>query len=148
MANIDYGVDFDHKPRAGRTALLVADAEQLRAGQYVGTNAAGYLVKWADTAGMKFAGLCLEDVLGDTDAVPEPKYARVADDGRTLENVEVASVTQADVNSLVYCETSNPRDMDLTASTNVKAVGYVLRFRAAGFADVRLFTPEEYQALN
>lgn len=148
MANLTANVIHRTEPRAGRGSYVVADATQLYAGSFVGINAAGYLDKWADTAGHKFVGILLEDVLGDTSASP-PVEGRVDDSGVTLKDIPVATASQASVNSLVYCETDNPTaDCDLSASTNVEAVGWLSRLTGSGVGDVTLFTPEEHWGLN
>ena len=51
---------------------------------------------------------------------------------------------QSDVNSLVYTTTGNPADMTLTATTNLKAVGYVTRWYSGTKCDVQLFTDAEH----
>lgn len=147
MANLTVDTLHDTAPRGGRMSFVVADTIVLFAGALVGTNAAGFLTKWADTAGHKFKGILLAPVTGATSATP-PAEGRVNTEGATLRNVAVASLTQADVNALVYCATDNPADFSLSVATNVKAVGWVSRFISAGRGDVTLFTPSEHQGLN
>ncbi len=128
-------------------SYVVADGVTLFAGSLVGINAAGFLAKWADTAGHRFVGILLDTVTGNTSALP-PVEGRVGMKvGMTLLDVPVTSLTQADVNSLVFCATDNPADFALAASTNVKAVGVVVRFRSAGRGDVMLVTPDAHIAL-
>ncbi len=150
MANLS----ADSKPnglngitRRPRRSYVVANTVQLFAGALVGINAAGFLAKWADTAGHKFIGVLLAGVTGDTGATP-PVEGSVNTNGLVFDSVTVASLTQADVNALVYCATDNPADFALTASSNVKAVGWVSRFISSGVGQVTLFTPEEHWMLN
>lgn len=147
MADLTADTTHETLPRAGRRAFVIEDAVELFAGSFVGINAGGYLEGWEDTAGWTFVGLLLEGDTGDTSATPPPA-GKVDCSGPTLVAAAVASVADTDMGALVYCETDNPADMDLTASTNVKAVGWVSRFYSAGIADVTLFTPEEYLGLN
>jgi hypothetical protein len=146
MANLTADTIHETRPRAGRDSYVVDDTVQLFAGSFVGVDASGYLDKWADTAGHEFQGLLLEGVTGDISALP-PVEGRVDTSGVTLLSATVAAAVQGSVNALVYCETDNPADMDLTASVSVAAVGWVKRFISAGVADVTLFTPEEHLAL-
>jgi len=129
------------RPRAGRSSYVVVSGDTIYAGSLVGTNAAGFLVPWADTAANKFVGIALETVVGDGSL-----ECRVNENGDILKGATVASAVQASVNSLVYCETDNPADLDLSASTNVDAIGIVIRYISAGVADVMLFTPTEHEA--
>lgn len=131
----------------GKTrSFLVKDATQLYAGALVGTDANGFLDNMADTAGLKFAGVLMQDVLGATATGVE---GIVDVSGVTLQNVAIAGIfVQADVNSLIYSGDGNPNTCTKTAATNVKAIGWASRFRSAGFGDVTLFTPEEHLGLN
>jgi len=149
MANLTVDTIHDTMPRGtgGRMSFVAADGVTFFGGGLVGTNAAGFLAKWADTAGHQFAGILLAPCVGSTSATP-PVEGRVNTEGVVLRNVPVASLTQADVNSLVFCATDNPADFTLSATTNVKAVGWVSRFISAGRGDVQLFTPAEHRALN
>lgn len=131
----------ESRPRAGRSSYVVVSGDTVYAGGLVGTNAAGFLVPWADTAGNKFVGVALQTIVGDGSL-----ECRVNENGDFLSGATVASAVQASVNSLVYCETDNPADLDLSASTNVGPVGIVSRFISAGVADVVLFTPTEHEA--
>lgn len=146
MANLTADTIHETRPRAGRDSYTVDDGVTLYAGALVGVDASGYLDKWADTVGHEFQGILLEGAVGDTSASP-PVEGRVDTSGVTLPNVAVASAVQGSVNALVYSSTDNPADFVLSATTNVAAVGWVKRFRSAGFADVTLFTPEEHLAL-
>lgn len=134
-------------PRAGTRSFVIKDAVQIYAGELVGLDANGYLDKVTDASGLKFVGIALLDALGSTSATP-PTEVRVNTEGETLENVAIAGTfVQADVNSLIYCSTSNPADSTKSSATNIKAIGWASRFRAAGYGDITLFTPEEHLAL-
>ena len=129
-------------PRGGRDAIAGATGVQFYAGALVGINAAGYVAKWADTAGHRFLGIVLEDVLGDN-----VKTVKVDTSGRTLIRATVALLTRADVNARVHCTTDNPADLTLVAGANVQGIGWVKEFISAGVGVVELFTPAEYQGL-
>jgi len=146
MANLTVDTIHDTMPRGtgGRMSFVAADGVTFFAGGLVGTNAAGFLAKWADTAGHKFEGVCLEGAVGDGSTI----WARVDVSGLELLNVAVASAVQGSLNSLVHCTTDNAADFSLVAGSNVKAVGRVSKFRSAGYADVLLYTPQEHDALN
>lgn len=131
----------------GVRSFVINNGTAVYAGGLVGTNAAGYLAPWADTAGHKFEGLCLAGATGNTSATP-PTETHVDQTGPVIKSATVASLTQADVNSLVYCASDNPADFSLAASTNVKAVGFVCRYISSGVGDVQLFTPAEHHGLN
>lgn len=134
------------KPRGGRNSYVVKDGVTIYAGSLVNIDADGYMDKHADTADLRFIGIALTTVTGDTDASPATEI-RVDESGVTLMKATVASAVQASVNSLVHCITDNPADLTLVAGSNIKAVGVVTRFHEAGIADVELFTPTEHQAI-
>lgn len=146
MANLTKDKIFETTPRAGVGSYVATNGVTFYAGGLVGITAAGYLGKWADVAGMKFLGVLLEGVVGNTSASP-PKEGHVDESGATLLSVTVASVAQADVNALVYGTSDNSADLSLVAGSNTNAIGWVKRFISSGVADVQLFTPAEYQAL-
>lgn len=144
-------------PRGASKSFVLENGVTFYIGGLVGINAAGFLAKWQNVAGMEFMGILLAGeselandtgvLTGDTTAA-KPIEGRVDVSGPTLLNVPVASATQANVNSRVYGSTDNPDDFVLTATANVGPVGWVSRFRSAGFCDVTLFTPEEHRAFD
>ena len=128
------------RPRAGRSSYVVVSGDTVYAGGFVGVNDAGFLVPWDDTANYEFVGIALQTVTGDGTL-----ECRVNEKGDILKGAAVASAAQGSVGELVYCETDNPADLDLTASTNVGPVGRVVRYGGtSGVADVELFTPAEH----
>lgn len=155
-------IDYETRPRAGRRSYVIGDGLTLYVGGFAGVNAAGYLAPWADTVGHEFQGLILDGdrrggkgiqadgtlhpILGEISDTPPPE-ARVDCSGVMMLSVPVASAAQANVNSLVYCETDNPADCDLTASVNVAAIAWGHRYVSSGVMDITLFTPEEHLAL-
>ena len=148
MAVLSADLISKYSPRGGTMSFVAADTIIFFAGGLVGTNAAGYLAKWADTAGHRFLGLIQASCTGAILALP-PVEGRVDTSGVTLKAQVIASLaTQAEVNTLVYCSTDNVADFTTVASTNVEAVGWCSRFISAGVGDVTLFTPGEYIALN
>lgn len=153
MANMTYTDLPEIKQRAGRNSYpLVSGWDGFPQG--LCGLLGGVLVKWADTAGILFLGFLLDfenSGTGVTDAAdPDVPEGRVNQNGDELQNQAVAGVTaQTDVGDPVYCATDNWRtDMTLTPTTDAKQIGWLSRFRAAGFGDVQLLTPQEYLALN
>lgn len=143
MANLTANTVIKTASR-GTRAYVVRNGVQLYAGALVCLDADGFLTNCADTAGFRFVGVLLEDVLGNTSATP-PVEGRVDTSGLVLLNRDVFVVSaQSDVNSLVYTTTGNPADMTLTATTNLKAVGYVTRWYSSTKCDVQLFTDAEH----
>lgn len=147
MGALTANVVHKTQPRAGRDSYVIKNAVTLYAGALVGTDANGFLDKWADTTGLKFAGVVLANATGNTSASPKTE-ARVNSEGLYLRNVTLASVAQSDVNSLVYCTSDNIADITLSAATNVKAIGWIVRYVGTNTCDIQLFTPAEHLALN
>jgi hypothetical protein len=143
MSNLVRDRIHNTRSNAGRRSYVLADGVTFYGGALVGVNAAGYLAKWADTAGHHFAGVLLEGGVGDTSANP-PTEGRVDTSRVTLESVPVASLAQSDVGALVYCTTDNVDDLTLSAGTNVSAIGTVVRFVDPGIGDVQLFDSAKY----
>ncbi len=155
---------YETRPRAGVRSYVIDDGVTLFAHSLVGVDASGFLDKWANTAAHEFQGLLIDgdrhagtlqsdgtySITGDS----TPAAGRTAPEGHvdvsglTLLSVPVNSAVQGSVNALVYCATDNPADFVLTATANVRAVGWVSRFVSAGVCDVTLFTPEEFLAQN
>ncbi len=147
MADLNVATLPANFPRGGTGSYVVKNATTIYAGSLVGLDANGFLDKWSDTAGHKFIGVLMQDVVGDTSASP-PVEGRVDESGVVLKNVAIAGTfVQGSLNDPIYCSSGNTADCTRTAATNVKAVGWAKRFRAAGFGDVQLFTPNEYQCL-
>lgn len=146
MAALSANIVHKTQPRAGRDSYVVKNATTLYAGALVGTDANGFLDKWADTTGLKFAGVLLANVVGNTSASPKVE-GRVNSEGLYLRNLTLANAAQADVNSLVYCTSDNIADITLSAATNVKAIGWVVRLVSSGVVDIQLFTPAEHLGL-
>lgn len=146
MSNLTKDTIF---PARGRTGLSIQakNAVQFYAGSLVAIdlNASGRAARWADTASFKFLGVALQQVLGNTSASPVPEVV-VDASGPILENVPVTGVTAVtDQGAKVYCTSDNPgADLTLTPTTNVKAIGVIVRWRTSTRCDVKLFTPEEY----
>ncbi len=152
MAILD--VDTTHETRnRGRDSYTLDDGITFFAGGLVGTDSAGFLVKWANVVGHRFEGLLLDGdrdnniaLIGDISATP-PTEGRVDTSGLIIKNATVGSLVQASVNSLVFCTTDNPADFQLATTSNVDAIGRVRRFISAGVGDVVLLTPEEHAAI-
>ena len=128
----------------GRLRLPVTNAVQIFAGSFCFlSETTGLLVAWADLAANKFVGIATEDMLG-TASNPE---VNINDSGEILENVDVVGVDNInDVGDLVFASSDN--DLTLTANTNQKAVGKVVKYHGSGTkCDVLLFTSMEHSAL-
>lgn len=149
MANLTRRATYGTEVRAGRDSWPIADGVTLFPGALVGVNAAGYLDKWSDTAGMILAGILLagnpdvNPLTGSTSTTPNPE-GRVNVNGDYIRDVPIATLTQAGVNSKVYCTTDNlEEDCTLTAASNVGEIGIVTRFRSAGRGDIQLYSHSE-----
>ena len=147
MANLTANVTYRTSDRGVRS-YVVKNATTLYAGSLVVTDANGLLDNAADTSGMRFVGILLSDVVGDTSATP-PVEGQVDTSGACLLAVPVTGVTaRTDVNSLVYTTTGNPlADLSTTATTNLKAVGFITRWYSGTTVDVQLFTEAENYGL-
>lgn len=130
----------------GLEAEVVANTTVIFGGAIVAITSAGFATNWADTAGNVLAGLAEGPATGDTSATP-PTEITINTSGPIVKNVAVVGSTgQTDVGAL--CFASDENTYDLSATSNVKAVGAVTRYYSGTNCDVRLFTPAEYQALN
>lgn len=142
MATLARDTVLAWRPRGARS-YVVKNGVTLYAGALVGTDANGYLDKWLDTAGLKFEGILKEGCVGDTSATPKVE-GKVDTSGPVLLSAAVAgATTQASVNAPVFCASDNPADMTLTATTNVAAIGKVVRWISSAVCDVELFQPAE-----
>lgn len=151
MAGMTYTDLPEIKQRSGRNSYpLIADFDGFAQG-LVGISDAGVLVKWGNVATTMFKGILLDyenSGTGVTDAAdPDKPEGRVNENGDELINLPVAGLAaQTSLDALVYCATDNWRtDLTLTPTTSL-AIGWVTRFRNAGYGDVRLFTPGEFLA--
>lgn len=130
----------------GLNAEVVENTTVIFAGALVGISSAGFATNWADTTGHVFAGLAEDAATGDTAASPAVEVS-INTSGPIVKNVAVTGSTgQTDVGVLVFATDSNT--YDISATSNVKAVGAVTRYYSGTNCDVRLFTPAEYLALN
>lgn len=150
------------KPR-GRLSVIVTNAATIYTGAGVALTTAGRASPWADTAGMEWLGLSMGGtarnssanaggkVVGDTSASP-PYEVDVDVSGRVLLGVPVSGASaQANIGDRVYSATDNLlTDLTLTPTTNVRAIGRIVRYISATSFDVQFFTPAEYanQALQ
>lgn len=127
-------------------SVPAVNGDVLYAGALIGIDSAGYAAPWADTSNYNFAGVCMKQVTGDTSASPVPE-ANVNTSGMILKKVTVTGASgQTDVGVLVYASDDNT--FDLSATSNVKAVGRISRYYQSTTCDVDLFTPTEYLGLN
>lgn len=139
------------KARMTRTrannAYQAANAVQFYAGSFVGLDVStGRAVLWSDTANLRWLGMALRKVKGDTTATPIPEV-EVNESGAILEKVSVTGVTGiGDQGAPVYA--TDDDTLTLTPTVNVKAVGRIVRFISGTSVDVELLTPAEYAALN
>ena len=80
-------------------------------------------------------------ITGETSDLPPPEVV-VTDEPVILQNVPVATVA-AVTDHLAPVYATSSKVLTLSSSGSAVLVGYVYRFRAAGYADVRLFTAAE-----
>ena len=127
----------------------------------------GFLVNWSSgsAANIKFRGVAMPvgatNVSGQTTpgavigslTAPQPECP-VNEGGVILENVTVAGAVVPVSGGAVTGKTGVPvyasdeNTFTVTATSNVGAVGELVRCDTAGIGDVRLFTPTEYLALE
>lgn len=148
MADLTANKLYGTKSRGGYAAYeayQVTNAYQIYAGALITVLASGRAGTFADLATTKFKGVAIRSVLGNTALTPIPEV-EVDCSGLTLEKVSVATVASiADVHKLVYM--SDNQTLTLTAATNMKAIGTITRWYATTICDVKLFTPQEHDAL-
>lgn len=115
---------------AGLQAIPVEATTQIYKGALVCLNASGYLVDGADTAGLRFAGVAYENVLGTTQGA---KSCRVYPIGRFL--LTATSITQAMVGTRMYLVDNGTVD---ESSTNGICVGTLVQYVSAtsGWVDI------------
>jgi hypothetical protein len=136
------------QPRGQTRSFVVKNATTLYAGALVGLDQNGFLDRWSDTAGHRFIGVCTQTVTGNTSATP-PVEAIVNVSGVTLVDVPIAGTfVQGDVRQRVYCSTDNPADFAKGQTSMVGAIGQAIRFKSSGVGDVKLYTPEEHDAVS
>lgn len=124
-------------------AYPLKDTVQIFAGSFIGFDkAAGRATKWADTANFVWLGVAVRGATGNAAGTVN---AEVNESGLLLEKYPVTGVAGAtDVGKLVYAADDNT--LQLTATLNVDAIGFIKRFISGTNCDVQLFTPEEYRA--
>lgn len=131
----------------GRTRAYKAETDEFYAGALVGLDdSTGYAQPWTDEAGLLFLGVCMARVTGNTSASPIPEI-KVRDCGEIIRSAAVAGATAVThTGDLVYSASDNPADLTLSATTNVEAIGFVVRWHSNAVADVQLFSAAEYRA--
>jgi len=141
----------------GQNSYRVKDGITIYHGALVGIDPnSGVLQNWssASAANIRFRGLAMplsNSILGDEDGTPPPECP-VNESGIILEGVTVAGARPANEvgtkgpGQPVYASDENTFTM--TATSNVGAIGELVRCDTAGVGDVRLFTPQEYMALE
>lgn len=123
----------------------VVNAQTIYHGALVGLDDSGECRNWADLTTINtFLGIAIpktDKVVGNASA---PRVeCPVNIEGIELEDVSVTGVTGlANVGDLVFATDENT--FTTTASTNVRSVGQIVRFRSGTRVDIRLHTPGEY----
>jgi hypothetical protein len=114
--------------------IPVAANSKVYAGSLVCANTSGYAVPAADTAGMKFVGVALEQV-DNTGGANGAKKVRVRRQG-TFE-FDAQSITQAMVGSSMYVMDDHTFD-DATGPTNDIRLGILVKYVAdtKGWIDI------------
>ena len=152
---------------AGQNSYVVEGGQTIYHGALVGIDPNnGYLQNWSSASAgiLRFRGLAMplgatnvagqtvaNAVVGSPSSTPQPECP-VNESGLILEGVTVAgalvpgTVGTKGVGTPVYATDENT--FTTTATSNVGAIGEIVRCTTAGVADVRLFTPAEYLALE
>lgn len=147
MANLTVGrnLRIERLPSSGTITGLAKNSTTFYAGSFVCLDiSTGYINKAADTANFVWQGLCVRQVAGDTTASPVPEVEIVTGNFilRNYDVVGTSAVTHQ--GDLVYCLDDNI--LDLTSSSNLKAMGRIIRWRTGTKCDVYVFTPQESAA--
>lgn len=144
MANLAADLNYVESPR-GSWSYKVTNALQVFKGSLLGiATSTGYVVKWADTAGHVFKGIAMGGATGNTSATP-PVEVVIDERGVILRRVAVTGASAiTDVLDKVYCTTDNPADLTKTATSNVGAIGHIVRWYSSTTCDVQLYTPQEF----
>lgn len=158
-------VRYSNRPgngQAGQNSYIVEAGQTIYGGALVGIDPnIGLLQNWssASAANMRFRGIAMpvgtaanpNSAVGAPTATP-PVECPVNESGLILEGVTVAgakaagSVNTKGPGQAVYATDENTFTM--TATSNVGAIGELVRCTTDGVGDVRLFTPQEYLALE
>ncbi len=112
----------------------VAATTKIYAGSLVCVNASGYAVPAADTAGLKFIGVALQQMDNSTGANGD-KSLRIRRTG--VFEFDAASITQAMVGDSMYAVDDHTFD-DAAGPTNDVKVGVLLKYASAtrGWIDI------------
>ena len=112
----------------------VAANIKIYAGSLVCANTTGYAVPAADTAGLKFAGVALEQA-DNTGGANGAKTVRLRRSG--VFEFDAASITQAMVGTAVYIVDDHTMD-DATGPTNDIRIGILVKYVAdtIGWVDI------------
>lgn len=147
MADLTKDTPRRTRQRRYNNGHVLTNAVTVYAGSFIGlVRSTGRATKWADTAGLEFLGYAERGAVGDTSASP-PVEVEVNEEGQVLEGVTVTGGSAiTDNGDFVYA--ADDGLLTLTPTVNVGPIGKVLRWRTSTNCDVRLFTPEEYQALG
>jgi len=112
----------------------VAGSTKIYAGSLVCANATGYAVPAADTAGLKFAGVALEQA-DNTGGANGAKTVRLRRTG--VFEFDAASITQAMVGTAMYIVDDHTMD-DASGPTNDIRIGVLVKYVAdtIGWVDI------------
>jgi hypothetical protein len=136
----------------GMNSYVVKNLSKIYHGALVGAEPGqGMLQNWTSASAvlLRFLGLAMpktDSVTGVVLGVNPQIECPVNESGVILEDITVAGSTQDDVGDPVYATDENTFSM--TPTSNVGAVGRLVRFTTAGKGDVQLFTPAQYLALE
>ena len=128
-------------------SYVVENAAVIYHGALVGLDiVTGRLQPWnSDSVSLKFRGVATPQDDSVTGVAGTTVECPVDEGGMILHNVGVTGASaQANVGDLVYATDDNT--LTLTATTNVGAIGEVVRYITGTSCDVRLWTPAEYRA--
>lgn len=136
---------IEAEPGSGMLTGLAKDATQFYAGSFVCLDiGTGYINKAADTASFVWQGICQRSVLGATGSSPVPEVEIITGPLILRNYAVVGTSAVTHQGDLVYCLDDNV--LDLTSSSNMKAVGRIIRWRVATLCDVYIFSPQESAA--
>ena len=117
-----------------------------RGGFYMLNTTTGYAAAPADTSGYLWLGICGRQVTGDTGASPVAKVEIIT--GPLILTYYPVTGASAITNQGTLVYVTDNATLTTSATSNTKAVGYILKWHVSTNCDVYILSPEASRALN
>lgn len=138
MAALTESASLRHRGKPSQISFVVADGVTVLPGSLVSTNAAGFLIPYAQGVGVRVQGI-MNDGQEKTGDAAGSVEASVDVAGVLLEQITVTGVSgQTDVGLEVYGLTDNVNDIKIAQGASQAAIGAIVRFYSATIVDVWL----------